>query len=217
MDVRASNSLTVNIDAPAVGTFTWTEKEIRQLLELFNLAIDTPLSVLAVEMMPRYDQYIILGGGCERRRPAPVAGPRPVPDSPHVTARGGAGGLLRELLMALNDPATLADALQQAGFRDVEVRAVPFVYRFPSLADTLRNLKDAQPPLTRLLDQLSDADRAVAWTEIERSLRPFLTKTGSRGQPKLSSPPEWPEEWLATTLMLSAAASRPGSSPSTAG
>ncbi len=82
---------------------------------------------------------------------------------------------------ALNDPATLADALQQAGFRDVEVRAVPFVYRFPSLADTLRNLKDAQPPLTRLLDQLSDADRAVAWTEIERSLRPFLTEDGLAG------------------------------------
>jgi hypothetical protein len=80
-----------------------------------------------------------------------------------------------------NDPATLADALQHSGFRDVEVRAVPFVYRFPSLADTLCNLKDAQPPLTRLLDQLSDADRAVAWAEIERSLRPFLTEDGLAG------------------------------------
>jgi hypothetical protein len=61
MDIRASNSMPVNIDAPAVGAFTWTEKEIRALLELFNLSIDTPLSVLAVEMMPRYDQYIIQG------------------------------------------------------------------------------------------------------------------------------------------------------------
>jgi hypothetical protein len=61
MDVRTSNSLTVNVDAPANGTFTWTEKGIRQLLDLFNLAPDTPLSVLAVEMMPRYDQYIIHG------------------------------------------------------------------------------------------------------------------------------------------------------------
>jgi len=61
MDIRASNSMLVNIDAPAVGAFTWTEKEIRRLLELFNLSIDTPLSVLAVEMMPRYDQYIIQG------------------------------------------------------------------------------------------------------------------------------------------------------------
>lgn len=61
LDARGANSLTVNIDAPANGAFTWTEKEIRQLLEMFSLAPDTPLSVLAVEMMPRYDQYIILG------------------------------------------------------------------------------------------------------------------------------------------------------------
>ena len=88
----------MNIDAPAIGTFTWTEKEIRQLLELFNLSIDTPISVLAVEMMPRYDQYILIRGGCERRCSAPVPGPWPVPHSPHVAARGGAGGALRELL-----------------------------------------------------------------------------------------------------------------------
>ena len=61
LDLRTSNSLTVNIDAPANGTFTWAEKDIRQLLDLFSLAPDTPLSVLAVEMMPRYDRYIILG------------------------------------------------------------------------------------------------------------------------------------------------------------
>ena len=77
---------------------------------------------------------------------------------------------------ALNDPTTLADAFQQAGFRDVEVRAVPFVYRFPTLADTLRNLKEAQPPLKTLLDKLVDADRAAAWTEIERSLLLFVSK-----------------------------------------
>jgi hypothetical protein len=61
MEIHASNGLTVNLDAPATGTFTWTEKEIRQLLKLFNLAVDTPLSILAVEMMPRYDQYIMFG------------------------------------------------------------------------------------------------------------------------------------------------------------
>ena len=61
LDVRTSNSLTVNVDAPANGIFTWTEKDIRQLLDLFSLAPDTPLSVLAVEMMPRYDRYIIHG------------------------------------------------------------------------------------------------------------------------------------------------------------
>src|SRR4026207_280249 len=46
---------------------------------------------------------------------------------------------------ALNDPTTLRDAFQRAGFRDVDVRPVPFVYRFPSLADALRNGQDDQP------------------------------------------------------------------------
>jgi len=61
LDVRASNSLTVNADAPRTGAFTWPEKDIRQLLQLFDLDPGTGLSVLAVEMMPRYDQYIIHG------------------------------------------------------------------------------------------------------------------------------------------------------------
>ena len=91
MDVRTSNSLTVNVDAPANGTFTWTEKDIRQLLDLFSLAPDTPLSVLAVEMMPRYDRYIILGEEVPDDERAPVvAGSRSVPDSADVAARGDA-------------------------------------------------------------------------------------------------------------------------------
>ena len=61
LDVRTANGLALNADAPASGTFSWTEKEIRQLLDLLSLAPDTPLSVLAVEMMPRYDRYILHG------------------------------------------------------------------------------------------------------------------------------------------------------------
>jgi SAM-dependent methyltransferase len=82
---------------------------------------------------------------------------------------------------ALNDPATLAGAFQRAGFRDVEARPVPFVYRFPSLADTLRNLRESQPPLTKLLDQLGDVDRALAWAEIERFLGRFVGPGGLEG------------------------------------
>lgn len=50
-----------SLDAPATGVQTWTEAEIRQLLGQFNLNKNTGLSVLAVEMMPRYDQYFIKG------------------------------------------------------------------------------------------------------------------------------------------------------------
>jgi SAM-dependent methyltransferase len=79
---------------------------------------------------------------------------------------------------ALNDPITLRDPFQQAGFRDVDVRPVPFVYRFPSLADALRNLEEAQPPLVKLLNELSEDDRASAWAEISRTLQPFVGPDG---------------------------------------
>ncbi|SAL69826.1 hypothetical protein AWB67_03999 [Caballeronia terrestris] len=61
MPIRTFNSLAANLDAPATGTFTWTETEIRQLLDAFRLLPDASLSVLAVEMMPRYDQFIAQG------------------------------------------------------------------------------------------------------------------------------------------------------------
>jgi SAM-dependent methyltransferase len=79
---------------------------------------------------------------------------------------------------ALNDPTTLRDAFQRAGFRDVDVRPVPFVYRFPSLADALRNLEEAQPPLVRLLNELSEDDRVSAWAEIRQILQPFVEPDG---------------------------------------
>ena len=82
---------------------------------------------------------------------------------------------------ALNDPATLSDAFQRAGFGDVGVRPVPFVYRFPSLAEALRNLQEAQPLLGKLLDELTEADRATAWAEIERTLQPFVGRDGFAG------------------------------------
>jgi hypothetical protein len=59
--LKASNSLRVNLDAPAAGAGQWTQKEIGYLLDQFNLAGNTGLSVLAVEMMPRYDQFIYKG------------------------------------------------------------------------------------------------------------------------------------------------------------
>jgi hypothetical protein len=60
----------------------------------------------------------------------------------------------------------------------VDVRPVPFVYRFQSLADALRNLAEAQPPLVKLLDELSEDDRVTAWAEIERTLEPFVGPDG---------------------------------------
>jgi hypothetical protein len=55
------NAISINLDAPSTGIQEWTQKEIESLLDQYNLAHTTGLSVLAVEMMPRYDQYIISG------------------------------------------------------------------------------------------------------------------------------------------------------------
>jgi len=82
---------------------------------------------------------------------------------------------------ALNDPAALGDAFQRAGYRDVGVRSVPFVYRFGSLTEALRNVQESQPPLMRLLDQLSEADRGAAWAEIERTFAAFAGPDGFTG------------------------------------
>ena len=61
LPLKVANSIKVNIDEPATCVGGWAETEIAQLLENFNLAGDTSVSVLAVEMMPRYDQYIYKG------------------------------------------------------------------------------------------------------------------------------------------------------------
>lgn len=61
LPIKAFNSLRVNLDAPAAATAQWSDSEIMDLLARFNLAPDTGLSVLAVEMMPRYDRYILFG------------------------------------------------------------------------------------------------------------------------------------------------------------
>ena len=82
---------------------------------------------------------------------------------------------------ALNDRGVLAGEFQRAGFRDVEVHTVPFVYAFESLADALRNLEESQPMLMTLLGELPVSDRAAAWTEIEQSLQPCVTPDGFRG------------------------------------
>ena len=59
--IRTFNGLAVNLDEPETGTFTWSQNEIRQLLAQFHLSPDTRLSVLGIEMMPRYDRFIVLG------------------------------------------------------------------------------------------------------------------------------------------------------------
>jgi hypothetical protein len=59
--IQAANGLATNLDAPASAQARWPDSEIAAILAQFKLSPDTPLSVLAVEMMPRYDQYVLFG------------------------------------------------------------------------------------------------------------------------------------------------------------
>lgn len=58
MNLVAANSFQANADLPLTGRGGWTDSEIDLLLQQFNLRGDIGLSVLAVEMMPRYEQFI---------------------------------------------------------------------------------------------------------------------------------------------------------------
>ncbi|WP_293676943.1 hypothetical protein [uncultured Phenylobacterium sp.] len=58
---KAFNGLGVNLDGPLTGVCSWDDDEIRDLLNRFQLGPTTALSVLAVEMTPRYDRFIALG------------------------------------------------------------------------------------------------------------------------------------------------------------
>ena len=60
-ELRLFNSLDITVDAPPAATGQWDEKEIQGLLHAYLLEETVGLSILAVEMMPRYDRYVIFG------------------------------------------------------------------------------------------------------------------------------------------------------------
>jgi ubiquinone/menaquinone biosynthesis C-methylase UbiE len=87
-------------------------------------------------------------------------------------------------LFALSGQGVLEECYTKAGFRDV--RAVPVQRRFPSTAEAVSAMKDSFPRLQTLLNNLSDDDRALAWSEIEQQLSQFQGPNGF----------EAPGEWL---------------------
>ncbi len=89
-------------------------------------------------------------------------------------------------IFALSGQGVLEECYTKAGFRDVAVRAVSVQRHFPSTAEAIRAMKDSFPRLKVLMDKLSDADRELAWSEIERQLSQFEGPNGF----------EAPGEWL---------------------
>jgi hypothetical protein len=60
-EIQQYNSFSVAADSKPAASSFWTEDAIQSLLRQFALSPDTSLSVLAVELMPRYDQYVVFG------------------------------------------------------------------------------------------------------------------------------------------------------------
>jgi ubiquinone/menaquinone biosynthesis C-methylase UbiE len=89
-------------------------------------------------------------------------------------------------MFALSGPGVLEECYKKAGFRDVAVRAARVQRHFPSIADAVGAMKDSFPRLQVLLNKLDDANRALAWSEIEQQLNQFEGPNGF----------EAPGEWL---------------------
>jgi len=81
-------------------------------------------------------------------------------------------------MYALGDPGALEDVYRRAGFLNVSVHAVPIPRRFPSAADAIRSMRNSASDVSELMSRLNDADRELAWAEIEQQLRQFEGPNG---------------------------------------
>jgi ubiquinone/menaquinone biosynthesis C-methylase UbiE len=93
--------------------------------------------------------------------------PPPLPGQPGPFSLGGEG--------------VLARALEQAGFRDVQVRRVESPVRLPTAADCVRFERESFGALHQMMAAMSEGERAETWTEIQAALARFETQDGFVG------------------------------------
>lgn len=82
---------------------------------------------------------------------------------------------------SLGADGVLARTLEQAGFRDVEVRRVDSPVRLSSSAECVRFERESFGALHQMMATLSEAERADTWREIEAALGKFDTPEGFVG------------------------------------
>lgn len=78
-----------------------------------------------------------------------------------------------DLMFRLGDRAILEHTFEAGGFKEVAVHAVTTRWRFSSVADAIRATQDSFPGLQRIMAPLSDAERDLAWSEIEQQFNRF--------------------------------------------
>jgi len=113
---------------------------------------------------PDRNPFFSLPVGIIRRR---AQLPPPLPGQPGPFSLGGEG--------------VLAKALQQAGFRDVEVRKVDSPVELPSAVECVRFERESFGALHQMMAAMNEAERGETWKEIEATLRRFETRDGFAG------------------------------------
>jgi ubiquinone/menaquinone biosynthesis C-methylase UbiE len=113
---------------------------------------------------PEKNPFFSLPVGIIRRR---AQLPPPLPGQPGPFSLGADG--------------VLAKALQQAGFRDVEVRRVDSPVRLASAAECVRFERESFGALHQMMAAMSERERTETWNEIEAALRKFETDDGFVG------------------------------------
>jgi ubiquinone/menaquinone biosynthesis C-methylase UbiE len=93
--------------------------------------------------------------------------PPPMPGQPGPFSLGGEG--------------VLARVLEQAGFKDVEVRSIDSPVRLPSAAECVRFERESFGALHQMMAAMSERDRAETWEEIASALGKFETDQGFVG------------------------------------
>lgn len=111
---------------------------------------------------PEKNAFFSLPVGIIRRR---AQLPPPLPGQPGPFSLGGEG--------------VLARTLEQAGFRDVEVRKVESAVCLPTAAQCVRFERESFGALLQMMGGMEDAERTATWAEIEETLAKF--EDGDRG------------------------------------
>lgn len=90
--------------------------------------------------------------------------PPPVPGQPGAFSLGG--------------PGVLEGMFREAGFADVEIRAVPVPHRAISAAEFVRVAREAFGGFNAMMAHLPSEERESVWNEVEGSMRGFETPGG---------------------------------------
>jgi ubiquinone/menaquinone biosynthesis C-methylase UbiE len=113
---------------------------------------------------PEKNAFFSIPVGIIRRR---AQLPPPLPGQPGPFSLGAEG--------------VLAAALERAGFREVQVRAVDSPVRLPSAAECVRFERESFGALHQMMSGLREAERADTWAEIESELKKFEHEDGFVG------------------------------------